>query len=325
MPKAIVAHQTGGPEVFSFEDIQVGNPAPDEVLLKHHAIGVNFIDTYFRSGLYPWKGDFPIIVGAEGSGEVLETGSAVQRFKPGDRVCYAAPNGAYSEQRLIKADSLVKLPNSISHETAASILLKGLTVHYLLFRTFKLQAGHTVLFHAAAGGVGTLAGQWASSLGATLIGTVSTAEKAEVARTNGYHHLINYKKEDFVERVREITEEKGVDVVYDSVGQNTYPHSLKCLKRLGMWICFGQSSGVIKNFELQHLAQYGSLFATRPSLFNYIATREELENSAAALFEALEKGTIKAEVHQKFELKEAAKVHELLESRQTKGATVLIP
>ncbi len=325
MPKAIVAHQTGGPDVFTYEDIAVGNPAADEVLLQHHAIGVNFIDTYFRSGLYPWKGNFPIIVGAEGSGEVLAAGSDVEHLKPGDRVCYTAPNGAYSEQRLIKADQLVKLPDSISHETAASVLLKGLTVHYLLFRTFKVQPGQTILFHAAAGGVGTLAGQWASSLGATLIGTVSTKEKAEIARANGYHHLINYKEEDFVERVKDITKGKGVDVVYDSVGQNTYPHSLKCLKRLGMWVCFGQSSGVIKNFELQHLAQYGSLFATRPSLFNYIATREELEASAADLFEALEKGIVRASVHQQFKLEEAAEVHKLLENRKTKGSTVLIP
>lgn len=325
MPKAIVAHQTGGPEVFSFEEIKLNPPVEDEVLLRHHAIGVNFIDTYFRSGLYPWNGEGPIIVGAEASGEVLEVGAKVNHLKKGDRVCYTAPSGAYAEQRLIKADRLVKLPDTISHETAASTLLKGLTVQYLIHRTFEVRPGHTILFHAAAGGVGSLAGQWASHRGATLIGTVSTPEKAKIAKANGYHHVINYKEENFVERVKEITGGKGVDVVYDSVGQNTYPQSLYCLKRLGMWVCFGQSSGVIQNFELRHLAQNGSLFATRPSLFNYIATREELEQSASDLFEALEQGVLKTTIHQRFKLEEAAKVHELLESRQTKGATVLAP
>jgi NADPH2:quinone reductase len=325
MPKAVVVHQIGGPEAFSYEDIQVGRPGPDEVRMRHHAIGLNFIDTYFRSGLYPWKGDGPIIVGAEASGEVLEVGEKVDGLQPGDRVCYTLPNGAYCEERLVKASQLVKLPDSISHETAASALLKGLTVHYLLHRTFLVKPGHTILFHAAAGGVGTLAGQWASHLGATIIGTVSTEEKAEIAKANGYHHTINYRTEDFVERVKEITNGQGVDVVYDSVGKNTYPQSLHCLKRLGMWVCFGQSSGLIENFDLQHLAQNGSLFATRPTLFNYIATRKELEDSAAALFDVLEKGILKTTIHQRFKLEEAAKVHKLLEGRQTKGATILIP
>ncbi len=325
MPKAMLVHQNGGPEAFSFEEIKLNAPGPDQVLLKHHAIGVNFIDTYFRSGLYPWKGEFPIIVGAEGSGEVLEVGENVSQFKAGDRVCYTVPHGGYSEQRLINASQLVKLPEDISHETAASIILKGLTAHYLLFRTFEVLKGHTILIHAAAGGVGTLAGQWASHLGATVIGTVSTEEKAAIAKSNGYHHVINYKTENFVERVKEITHGKGVDVVYDSVGQNTYPESLQCLKRLGMWVCFGQSSGLIKNFDLGHLAQHGSLFATRPTLFNYIATREELDQSAAVLFEAIRTGVIKTTIHQRFKLEEAAHVHQLLENRQTKGATVLIP
>lgn len=325
MPKAAVVHQTGGPEMFSYEDIVIGHPGPDEVLMRHHAIGVNFIDTYFRSGLYPWQGAFPIIVGAEGSGEVLEVGKEVHSLQPGDRVCYTLPHGAYCEQRLVKADRLVKLPDNISHETAASSLLKGLTVHYLLHRTFKVMPGHVILIHAAAGGVGTLAGQWANHLGATVIGTVSTEEKAAIARANGYHHIINYKTEDFVARVKEITNGQGVDVVYDSVGQHTYPQSLQCLKRLGMWVCFGQSSGIIKNFDLSHLAQYGSLFTTRPTLFNYIVTRKELEDSAAALFDVLEKGILKTTIHQRFKLEEAGKVHQLLESRQTKGATVLIP
>jgi NADPH2:quinone reductase len=223
------------------------------------------------------------------------------------------------------ADRLVKLPDAIDDITAAATMLKGLTAQYLLFRTFQVKPRQTILFHAAAGGVGLIAGQWASHLGATLIGTVSTPEKAKLAQENGYHHVINYKEENFVERVKEITRGEGVDVVYDSVGKTTYPHSLHCLKRLGMWVCFGQSSGVIENFDLRQLAQNGSLFATRPSLFNYIYTKEELEEAAQHLFEALENGVIKVSVNQQFSLKDARKAHEMLESRKTTGSTVLLP
>ena len=325
MPKAIVAHKTGGPEVLSFEDIEVGAPKAGQVRIAHNAIGVNFIDTYYRSGLYPWKDPYPIIAGAEGSGYVLAVGEDVDDFKKGDRIAYTTSHGAYAEQRLMPADRLVKLPDEIDDVTAAAVMLKGLTVQYLLFRTFQVKPRQKILFHAAAGGVGLLAGQWASHLGATLIGTVSTPEKAKLAKENGYHHVINYKEENFVERVKEITHGEGVDVVYDSVGQTTYPQSLHCLKRLGMWVCFGQSSGVIKNFELQQLAQNGSLFATRPSLFNYIYTKEELQKAAEHLFEALENGILKVSVNQQFALKEARKAHEMLESRKTTGSTVLLP
>ena len=324
MPKAIVAHQTGGPEVLSYEDIEVGAPAAGEVLIAHTAIGVNFLDTYYRSGVYPWKGAYPIIPGSEGSGRILAVGEGVEDVKVGDRIAYTVPTGAYTEQRLLPADRVVKLPEAVDDKVAAAIILKGLTVQYLLFRTFRVKPGQTILFHAAAGGVGLLAGQWASHLGATIIGTVSTPEKAALARQNGYHHVINYKEENFVERVKEITGGEGVDVVYDSVGKDTYPHSFRCLKRLGMWVCFGQSSGVIENFDLRHLAQNGSLFATRPSLFNYIFTKEELQDAAQQLFEALERGILNVAINQQLPLKEARKAHEMLEGRQTTGSTVLL-
>lgn len=322
---ATVLHQLGGPEQFSYETVQVPSPAPDEVILRHKAIGLNFVDTYFRTGLYPYGGKMPLILGAEGSGEIVEVGSAVNHLKIGDRVAYTFPLGAYSEHRVIKADRLVKLPDNISPEVAAASMVKGLTTQYLLRRTFKVNENHTILFHAAAGGVGLFAGQWASKLGATIIGTVSTPEKAALAKANGYTHVINYKSEDFVEKVKEITDGKGVDVVYDSVGQNTYPHSLKCLKRLGHWVSFGQSSGMVTNFELRHLAQYGSLTATRPSLFNYIVTRKELEYAASELFRLLGDGSIKVAVNQKFSLKNAGEAHRALEGRKTTGSTVLIP
>ena len=325
MPKAVVAHHTGGPEVMSYEDIEVGTPTAGQVLIAHTAIGVNFIDTYYRSGVYPWKGSDPIIVGSEGSGYVLAVGAGVEDFKVGERVAYTLPTGAYCEQRLLPADRVVKLPDALDDKVAAAAMLKGLTVQYLLFRTFKVKPNHTLLFHAAAGGVGLLAGQWASHIGATIIGTVSTPEKAELAKQNGYHHVINYKKENFVERVKEITHGEGVDVVYDSVGKDTYPYSLQCLKRLGMWVCFGQSSGVIENFDLRQLAQNGSLFATRPSLFNYIYTKEELHDAAKQLFEALESNILNVAINQQFPLKEANKAHEMLETRQTTGSTVLLP
>lgn len=325
MPKAIVVHQIGGPEVLSYEEIEIGQPGPGEVLIEHTAIGLNFIDTYFRSGVYAWKGEKPIIPGAEAAGRVLKIGEGVTELQVGDRIAYTTANGAYCQQRVIATDRLVKIPDGVSDKEAAAVMLKGLTVEYLLFRTFKVEPQHQILFHAAAGGVGTLAGQWASHLGATIIGTVSTPEKAAMAKAKGYTHTINYKEEDFVARVKELTNGKGVDVVYDSVGQNTYPQSLHCLKRLGMWVCFGQSSGLIKNFELGHLAANGSLFATRPSLFNYIFTREELTASAARLFEALETGILKVSINQEFPLSEAAKAHALLEGRKTTGSTVLIP
>ena len=325
MPHAIRIHKPGGPEAMKYEPIELSAPGTGEVLIRHTAIGLNFVDTYYRSGLYPWPDKGPLIVGAEGAGEVLETGKEVEGLRAGDRVAYTLPTGAYAEQRIVPAHRLVKIPDGVSSEAAAASMVKGLTAFYLLHRTFVVKPGHTVLFHAAAGGVGSIAGQWAAALGATLIGTAGSEEKVALAKANGYHHVINYRTEDFVERVREITDGQGVDVVYDSVGQDTYPHSLDCLKRLGIWVCFGQSSGVIQNFELGHLARKGSLFATRPSLFNYIVTREELEEAAGALFGAIKNGTVEIPIHQRFRLEEAAEAHRQLEGRKTTGASVLVP
>lgn len=323
--KANLVHQPGPYTNFSFEEITIPDPGPDDVLIKHKVIGVNFIDTYFRSGLYPWPGEMPIIPGAEAAAEVVEAGSEVKNLIPGDRVSYTGGNGAYCQHRIIKADQLVKLPDSLSDEVAAACMLKGLTAHYLLHGTFRVQPGHTILFHAAAGGVGLIAGQWANHLGATVIGTVGSAEKAELAKVNGYHHVINYSEENFVDRVLDITDGAGVEVVYDSVGQDTYPHSLKCIKRLGMWVPFGQSSGPIMNFELKDLVAHGSLFTTRPTLFDYVATNEALQAASNSLFKMLKDGHIKVTINQRYKLEEASLVHQLLESRKTKGSTVLIP
>jgi NADPH2:quinone reductase len=325
MPKAIILHKPGAPEKFSFEEVKVPAPKAGEARIRHTAIGVNYIDTYFRTALYPWPHEAPMIVGAEGAGVVLELGPEVAHLQVGDRVAYTASVGGYSEERIIDASRLVKIPAGVSDELAAASMLKGMTAHYLLHRTFALKPGHTALFHAAAGGVGLIAGQWGAHLGATMIGTAGSAEKISLAQNNGYQHMINYRKENFVERVKEITNGEGVDVVYDSVGQDTYPHSLDCLKRLGMWVSFGQSSGMVKDFELHHLAQRGSLFATRPSLFAYTATRAELEATANALFEALGQGIVKVSINQRYPLAEAAEVHRLLQSRQTTGSTILLP
>ena len=323
--KASLVHQPGPYTSFTYEDISISDPGPNEVLLKHSVIGVNFIDTYFRSGLYPWPGEMPIIPGAEASAIVMDIGSEVTDFKPGDRVSYTGGNGAYCQHRIIEADRLVKLPDSLPDDIAAACMLKGLTAHYLLHGTFKVQPGQTILFHAAAGGVGLIAGQWANYLGAKVIGTVGSEEKAALALANGYHHVINYREENFVDKVKELTDGEGVEVAYDSVGQDTYPHSLKCIKRLGMWVPFGQSSGPIANFELKHLVAHGSLFTTRPTLFDYIATKEALKSASENLFRMLEGGHIKVAVNQRYKLEEASLVHELLETRQTKGSTVLIP
>lgn len=324
MPKAMRVHEPGGPEALQFEEVEIGAPGPGEALIEHTAIGVNFIDTYYRRQIYPWP-ESPLIPGAEGVGRVLAVGPDVTLVEPGQRVAYTTGLGAYAEQRLIPAERLVVVPDSVSDEVAAASILKGMTVQYLLRRTFPVQSGQTVLFHAAAGGVGLIAGQWGAHLGATMIGTAGSDEKCELAKANGYAHVINYNTEDFVERVKDITNGQGVDVVYDSVGKDTYPASLDCLKRLGMWVVFGQSSGLIEDFDLGILARKGSLFTTRPTLFAYIATREELEATAADLFDVLGNGAVNVAVNQKFALSEAATAHTLLENRQTTGSTVLIP
>ncbi|MEZ5811517.1 MAG: quinone oxidoreductase [Rhizobiaceae bacterium] len=323
MTKAIVVHETGGPEVLSWQEREVPSPGAGEVTVAHKAVGLNFIDVYFRTGLYPAPGGLPFVPGNEGAGVVTALGEGVRGLKEGDRVAYAGPIGAYAETRNIAADRLVKVPDGISDEQAAAIMLAGMTVWYLLRRTFRVEKGNTILVHAAAGGVGLIAGQWASHIGATVIGTAGSAEKAELAKANGYDHVINYRTEDFVERVREITGGKLCDVVYDSVGKDTFPGSLDCIRPLGMWVSFGQSSGALPPVNLALLSQKGSLFATRPTLFTYIAERAELETAAGELFDLVGSGVIKVRVGQTFPLSDAAGAHRALEARKTTGATVL--
>jgi NADPH2:quinone reductase len=325
MVKAIVVHEHGGPEVLKWEDVEVGDPGPGEARVRHEALGLNFVDVYFRTGLYKPPSGLPFIPGSEGAGTVVAVGPGVTLVKPGDRVTYSGSIGAYAEERLIPADRLVKVPEEIDFRTAAAMTLKGLTVQYLLRQTFPVKRDHTILFHAAAGGVGLIAGQWIKHIGATVIGTVGSEEKAVLARSHGYDHVINYRTENFVERVAEITNGAKCEVVYDSVGRDTFPGSLDCLKPLGMWVLFGQSSGPIQNFDLNILSQKGSLYVTRPTLFTYAAKRENLEKMAAELIDMVKKGLVKIEVNQDFSLKDAAEAHRVLEGRKTTGATVLLP
>ncbi len=324
MPKAIRIEKTGGPEVMEFVDVEVGPPGPGEVQIRHSAIGVNFIDIYFRTGLYKAP-SMPFTPGNEGAGEVVAVGEGVENVRPGDRVAYVATLGSYAQVRAVPADRLVKLPDGIDERTAASIMLKGMTTQYLLRRTFRVEPGHTILFHAAAGGVGLMACQWAAHLGATVIGTVGSEEKAELARAHGCHHVINYRREDFVARVKELTDGRGCDAVYDSVGKDAFPGSLDCLKPLGYWVLFGQSSGPVPPVDLGILAQKGSLYVTRPTLFVYVAKRADLEKTAQELFDVVSRGIVKVEINQTFPLAEAAEAHRALEGRQTTGATVLLP
>jgi NADPH2:quinone reductase len=325
MTKAIRIHQHGGPEVMRLDDIDVGAPGAGEARIRHTATGLNFLDTYYRTGLYPAPNGLPLIPGGEGAGVVVSVGDGVTWLKPGDRVAYTIPLGAYCEERVIAADRLVKVPDGIGDEQAAAMMLKGMTVEYLLRRTYPVKAGETVLFHAAAGGVGLIFGQWAKSLGVTLIGTVGSPAKAELARAHGYDHVIDYSKEDFVARVAEITDGRKCDVVYDSVGASTFMDSLDCLRRRGMAVSFGQSSGPIPPFNLGILSQKGSLYVTRPTLFQYIPTREELEESASALFDAVLSGKVAINIGQRYALADAARAHQDLEGRRTTGTTVLIP
>lgn len=325
MVMAVRVHETGGPDVLTWEEVEIGEPGAGEVRIRHTAIGLNFIDTYFRSGLYPAPNGLPFIPGNEGAGVVLAVGEGVSHVKPGDRVAYVGPLGSYAQERLVPGDRLVVIPDGVDDKTAAGMMLKGMTAQYLLRRTFNVTSETTLLFHAAAGGVGLIAGQWAAHLGATVIGTVGSAEKAELAKAHGYTHVINYREEDFVERVKEITGGKGCDVVYDSVGKDTYPGSLDCLKPLGLWASFGQSSGPITDFNMGLLAQKGSLFATRPTLFTYIASRSDLEMTANDLFDVVKSGVVKIEVNQEYRLADAAQAHKDLEGRKTTGTTVLIP
>ncbi|MER8710094.1 quinone oxidoreductase [Mesorhizobium sp. M0213] len=325
MSKAIRIHAHGGPEVLTYEDADPGQPGSGQILVKHTAIGLNFIDVYYRSGLYPPQGGFPLIPGGEAAGVVLDVGSDVDWLKPGDRIAYAVTTGAYAGQRVIAADRVVKVPDGISDEQAAAMMLKGMTAEYLLRRTFKVKAGDTILFHAAAGGVGLILGQWAKHLGATVIGTASSTDKIELAKAHGFDHVINYREQDFVAGVAAITGGEKCDVVYDSVGNDTFPASLDCLRPLGTFVSFGQSSGPIPPFSISLLAQKGSLFATRPTLFVYNARREDLEVSAAALFDVVLSGAVKIKINQRYALSEAGKAHSDLEGRRTTGTTILIP
>ena len=324
MTHAIRVHEHGGPEVLKWERIEVGDPGPGEVKIRQTAIGLNFIDVYHRTGLYP-QPSLPFIPGSEGAGVVTAVGPGVRDLKVGRHVAYAGVTGAYAEQRLVPADRVVKIPKGITDEIAASIMLKGMTAQYLLRRTYEVGGGTTLLFHAAAGGVGLIACQWAASLGATVIGTVGSAGKALIARAHGCDYVINSRKEDFVAKVKDCTKSVGVDVVYDSVGKDTFPGSLDCLKPLGMWVSFGQSSGPVPEFNIALLSQKGSLFATRPSLPHYTATRKDLVATANDLFEAVADGKVKVAVNQTYALADAAKAHRDLASRMTTGSTVLVP
>lgn len=325
MVKAIRIYEHGGPDVMRYEETDPGRPGAGEVLLRHTAIGLNFIDTYFRTGLYPAPKGLPMTPGGEAAGVVLELGEGVSGFTVGDRVAYADGVGAYAEQRVMSAGRLVKIPDGVSDEQAAGMMLKGMTTEYLLRRTFAIKPGHKVLYHAAAGGVGLIFGQWAKHLGVDVIGTVGSAEKAELAKANGYAHVINYRETDFVKAVHEITGGQKCDVVYDSVGKDTFDGSLDCLKLRGTMVSFGQSSGAVPPINVGLLSQKGSLYLTRPTLFSYISTREELERSAAALFEVVRSGAVKIQVNQRYALADAAKAHADLEGRKTTGTTVLIP
>ena len=323
MPFCIRVHEPGGPEKLSWEEVAVPEPGPGQVRVRNTAVGLNFVDTYLRSGLYPMQ--FPFIPGAEGAGVVEACGPGVEGFRPGDRVAYADPIGAYAQVLLRPAARLVKLPPGVDDRTAAAMMLKGFTAWYLLKRTFPVKPGQTVLIHAAAGGVGLIQCQWARALGATVIGTVGREEKAALARDAGCAHVIVTGKEDFVARVREITGGAGVPVVYDGVGKDTFLGSLDCLSPRGLMVSFGNASGPVGPIDPILLSRKGSLYLTRPTLGTYTAAREDLEAAAKDLFAVVEKGTVKVSVRQTYPLREAAQAHRDLEARKTTGSTVLLP
>ena len=323
MAKMIRVHKVGGPEALVYEDVDLPPPGPGEVRIKQKAIGLNFIDVYHRTGLYPQP--MPFTPGSEGAGDVLAIGPGVTGLKLGDRVAYGTAIGAYAEERNIPASSLLVLPDAISYETAAAMMLKGLTTQYLLRQTYVVKPGDTILFHAAAGGVGLIAGQWAKHLGATVIGTVGSPDKIELAKQHGYDYVIDYKNDDFVARVKEITGGKLCPVVYDGVGKATFPASLDCIRPRGLFVSFGNASGPVDAFNLGLLAQKGSLFATRPTLFGYAGNRESLEAMAKDLFDVVASGAVKIPINHRYALKDVAEAHRALESRKTTGTTVLIP
>ena len=323
MTHAIRIHENGGPEVLRWEEVDVPDPGTGEAVIRQTVSGLNFIDVYFRTGLYPAP-SFPLAIGNEGVGVVEAVGEGVAEVAVGDRVAYCMSLGSYSQRRVIASKFLVKIPDGIGDEQAAAVMLKGCTVQYLIRRTHAVQPGETVLFHAAAGGTGLIACQWLKHLGATVIGTVGTREKAELAKAHGCDHPIVYTEECFVDRVKELTGGKGVPVVYDSVGKDTFDDSLRCLQPRGLMVSFGNASGAVEPFRPAILAQKGSLFLTRPTLANYTATRQELEETTAELFEVVRSGAVRIEVNQTYALQDAAQAHRDLEARKTTGSTVLV-
>src|SRR5688500_14320653 len=323
MAKAVRFHKQGGPELMQYEDVQVGDPAAGQVRIRHTAVGVNFVDIYQRSGLYPMQ--LPQVAGNEGAGVVEAVGQGVSDLKPGDRVAYTGLVGAYCEERLVPADRMVKLPKGISDEQAASMMLKGLTVHYLIHTTYPVKKGETVLWHAAAGGVGLIACQWLKAMGVTVIGTAGSDEKASLAKAHGAEHVVNYSRENFVERVQSITGGKKVPVVYDSVGKTTWEGSLECLRPRGLMVSFGNASGPVAPVNLGILASKGSLYVTRPTLGSYIGARAELVERANALFDAVKSGKVKIETTKRYKLADVQQAHRDLEARKTTGSVVLQP
>ena len=324
MAHAIRVHEYGGPEMMKWEEVEVGAPGQGQIKVKHQAVGVNYIDTYHRTGLYkqPAMG---FTLGMEGAGDVTAVGAGVTDLKVGDRIAYAQPIGAYATERLMPADRAVKMPEGVDYKTAAAMMLQGMTVRYLIRKTYKVGPDTTLLWHAAAGGVGLIACQWAKHLGATIIGTAGSDEKCKLAKQAGATHTINYKTENFAERVKEITGGKMCDVVYDSVGKDTYPASLDCLKPLGLFVTFGNASGSIAGIDPGALAAKGSLYVTRPSLMSYVASRADLVETANDLFDVVKKGIVKIAVNHTYALKDAAQAHRDLEARKTTGSIILLP
>jgi NADPH:quinone reductase len=324
MAHAIRVHQYGGPEVMKWEEVEVAAPGAGEIKVKHHAVGVNFIDTYHRTGLYK-QPSFPFTLGMEGAGEVTALGAGVTDFKVGDRIAYAQPIGSYATERLMPAERAVKIPDGIEYKTAAAMMLQGMTVRYLIRKTYVVGPDTTLLWHAAAGGVGLIACQWLKSLGATVIGTAGSDDKCKLAKDAGATHVINYAKENFVERVKEITGGKLCDVVYDSVGKDTFPASLDCIKPRGLFVTFGNASGPVTGVDLGILGAKGSLYVTRPSLMAYTNTRADFVETANDLFDVVKKGAVKIAVNHTYPLKDAAQAHRDLEGRKTTGSIVLLP
>jgi len=327
MPNRIVISKTGGPEVLKYEKYNLKDKINDNnIRIKHHSIGINYIDTYHRSGLYPLPQDPPICPGLEASGEIIDLGKDVEKLNIGDKICYAStPIGAYCDVRDYPSEKVVKIPNSLSTDDAASIFLKGMTVEYLFERLYKLKKNEIFLFHAAAGGVGLIACQWAKSIGASMIGTVSTKEKGELAKKNGCEFIINYKEQNVLDEVMKITNNKGVKVVYDGVGKDTFETSISCLSFRGLMVSFGQSSGMVEKVDLHKTFNPKSLYFTRPTLMHYNLTRKDLELSSKNLFYKIEKGDININISEKFNLKDAAKAHVKLQSRNTTGSIILKP